>query len=99
VLVCIGWVFFRAATFSDSVYVLRQMFAIHPSGTFLIPAWLLTLAGISLIAALTEDAWAWIERMTRAPAWVYAAVIAILLLSVEMIGVTGKPVPFVYYQF
>ena len=25
-LVCIGWVFFRAATFADSRYVIAQMF-------------------------------------------------------------------------
>jgi hypothetical protein len=30
--VCIGWVFFRAHTFADSSYVLRQMFT-NPRGS------------------------------------------------------------------
>ena len=98
-LVCVGWVFFRAATFSDSVYVLRQMFTFAAPGSFLLPAWLVTLAVLALLVAVTEDAWAWIDRMSRAPAWIYALAIAILLFSVEMIGVTDKPIPFVYYQF
>src|SRR5579863_5579442 len=29
VLVCVGWVFFRAATLHDSVYVIQQMFSWH----------------------------------------------------------------------
>jgi len=97
--VCIGWVFFRAVRFEDSVYVLRQMLHFAAPGSVLVPAWLIALAAIALVVAVTEDAWAWIDRMSRAPAWVYAVLVAILLISVEMIGVTDKPIPFVYYQF
>src|SRR6185437_11038448 len=45
VLVSIGWVFFRAATFADSRYIIGQMFS-HWRGAdpILIPAWLLWLA-------------------------------------------------------
>src|SRR5580693_5996292 len=41
-LVMIGWVFFRATTFHDSLYVLHQMFFV-PHGHSLIPAWLTIL--------------------------------------------------------
>lgn len=98
-LVCVGWVFFRAATFSDSVYVLGQMFSFARVGAPLIPAWLLWFVGLSLMLALAEERWEWIERAARGPAWVYAAAVAMLLLSVELIGVTDKPIPFVYFQF
>ena len=37
-LVMIGWVFFRATTFHDSLYVLHQMFFV-PHGQQLIPRW------------------------------------------------------------
>jgi alginate O-acetyltransferase complex protein AlgI len=99
-LVAVGWVFFRAATFADSRYVLRQMF-VSAGGTapVQIPAWLLCLAGISLLVALAEEKWECIERLAEGPAWAYAAAVIALLFAVELIGVSEKPVPFVYFQF
>jgi D-alanyl-lipoteichoic acid acyltransferase DltB (MBOAT superfamily) len=98
-LVCIGWVFFRAATFSDSVHVLGQMFAFGHGGASLIPAWLVYFVGLAFMLALAEERWEWIERAARGPAWAYAVAVVVLLLSVELIGVTDKPIPFVYFQF
>ena len=100
VLVCVGWVFFRAATFSDSSYVIRQMFAGAPGVTgVLIPGWLLAMVGIALVIALFEERFTWIDSLARGPAWAYVAAAVALLLTVEMIGVTEKAVPFVYFQF
>ncbi|MEO8098338.1 MAG: MBOAT family protein [Acidobacteriota bacterium] len=100
VLVCIGWVFFRAATLKDSVYVLGQMFA-SPwnNAAFLIPAWLLYFVGLALLVAIMEEKWEWIERLPHGPAWAYAALVVALLFSVELAGVTEKAVPFIYFQF
>src|SRR5579872_6282640 len=39
-LVCVGWVFFRAATFADSRYVLSQMIQGGKQMTALLPRWL-----------------------------------------------------------
>jgi alginate O-acetyltransferase complex protein AlgI len=99
-LVTIGWVFFRAATFQDSRYILGQMFvrAGGPS-TLHIPAWLFCLVGISLLVALAEEKWECVERLAQAPAWAYGAAVVALLLCVELIGVTEKQIPFVYFQF
>ena len=97
-LVMAGWVFFRAATFHDSLYVLGQMFAGAKSET-LIPAWLLALAGITLLLAVMEERWGWFEKLAAGPAWGYGAACAVLLFSVEMISYTGPAVPFVYFQF
>ena len=96
-LVCAGWVFFRAATFSDSRYILGQMVAWR--GHNMIPAWLACLAGGSLLVALIEEKWNCIDRLPRGPAWAYGAAIILLLFAVELIGVTDKTVPFVYFQF
>src|SRR5579862_2648706 len=41
-LVCVGWVFFRAATLHDSLYVIEQMFYWHGKAG-LIPVWLICL--------------------------------------------------------
>lgn len=96
-LVCVGWVFFRAATFAESCYVLRQMFTW--SGHGLIPAWLIYLALLSLVMALAEETWNFLERLARGPAWAYAAAIIVCLTFIELIGVTDKQIPFVYFQF
>jgi len=98
VLVCIGWVFFRAANLTDSMDVLRQMFSMHGKGG-LIPAWLGVLLAVSLVIALLEEKTEWIERLAKGPAWAYVAAVVALLFCVELVGVTEKAIPFVYFQF
>ena len=97
-LVMIGWVFFRATTFHDSLYVLHQMFFV-PHGQQLIPRWEKILALSTLVLALLEEKKDWFEEISLGPAWAYGAVCAMLLLSVELIGYTESAVPFVYFQF
>jgi alginate O-acetyltransferase complex protein AlgI len=97
-LVMIGWVFFRAPTFHDSIYILHQMFFV-PHGPQIIPQWLKYLALFTLLLALFEEKREWFEKIALGPAWAYGAVCAILLLSVELIGYTEAAVPFVYFQF
>jgi alginate O-acetyltransferase complex protein AlgI len=100
VLVCVGWVFFRAVNLKDSLYVLGQMFAGEWSTSgVLVPVWLLCLVGVTLGIALMEEKLNCIERLTRGPAWAYAAAIIALLFTVELIGVTEQSVPFIYFQF
>jgi D-alanyl-lipoteichoic acid acyltransferase DltB (MBOAT superfamily) len=99
-LVCVGWVFFRAATLDDSLYVIGQMFTGDWSAAaVLIPVWLLCLVGFALLISIAEERWEWVERLPRGPAWAYAALLIALLFSVELIGVTEKAVPFIYFQF
>lgn len=100
VLVTIGWVFFRAATAADSVYVLRQMFAgSSGGGAMLIPLWMVVLALLMLLFALLEEKWQWIDGLAEKPAWVYGVTCALLLFAVEALGYTEAAVPFVYFQF
>lgn len=100
VLVCVGWVFFRAVTLHDSFYVIEQML----TGTWstagvLVPLWLLCFVGVALLIAIAEERWQWIERLPSGSTWAYAALLIALMLSVELIGVTEKAVPFIYFQF
>jgi D-alanyl-lipoteichoic acid acyltransferase DltB (MBOAT superfamily) len=97
-LVCIGWVFFRAATLHDSLRVIRAMFG-ATLGTNLIPAWQLGMAGVTLLLAIAEENRGWFDRLLAAPAVVYATAIVFLLFCLELLGLTGKTVPFVYFQF
>jgi alginate O-acetyltransferase complex protein AlgI len=97
-LVMIGWVFFRAVNFHDSVQVLSQMFRGAP-GAVLVPVWLIVIAGITLVLALLEEKTDWLDRIATGPAWSYGAVCAVLLFAVETLGYTEAAVPFVYFQF
>jgi alginate O-acetyltransferase complex protein AlgI len=97
-LVMAGWVFFRTATFHQSLYVLGQMLT-GSKGEMLIPAWMVSLALITLVLAVIEEKKACFETIAVGPAWAYGAVCALLLLSVELVGFTGPAVPFVYFQF
>jgi alginate O-acetyltransferase complex protein AlgI len=97
-LVTIGWVFFRATTLHDAVFVLQQMFSWKP-GPLALPVWLIWLAVITLLLALLEEKKAWFEQIAVGPAWAYGAVCAVLLLGVELLGFTEDTVPFVYFQF
>ena len=99
-LVTVGWVFFRAANFSDSRYVIAQMFSHAPEvNKIVIAPWLVWLAVMSLGVAILEESWDLFERLVKGPAWAYAAAMIILLFVVELIGVTDKRIPFVYFQF
>jgi alginate O-acetyltransferase complex protein AlgI len=97
-LVSIGWVFFRAANLHDSLLVLGRLFH-GPPGVWLWHRWQTDVALLTLALAIGEERWGWFERLVRAPAWVYAAAVALLLLVVELLGVTDITVPFVYFQF
>ena len=99
-LVCIGWVFFRAVTLQDSLFVIRQMFtgAWNAEG-LLIPIWLLCFIGIALLIAIAEEKWEWMERLPLGSAVGYAALVVVILVAVELFGVTEKAVPFIYFQF
>jgi D-alanyl-lipoteichoic acid acyltransferase DltB (MBOAT superfamily) len=98
--VLVGWVFFRAVTLRDSAYVIGQMFSggWDVSGN-LISAWLLAAVALALLIALLEEKWELLERFAAGPAWAYAGLMILLLLSVELIGATDQARPFVYFQF
>jgi alginate O-acetyltransferase complex protein AlgI len=97
-LVTVGWVFFRAARLEDSRFVIKQMFA-GSGGTWLVPMWMMVLVGVCLLLAAWQEKRDWFARVANGPAWAYAGVCAVLLVCVELIGVTDVAVPFVYFQF
>ncbi len=97
-LVMIGWIFFRASTFSSSRFVLTQMFT-GPPGTGVLNAWQWGLALLALLVALLEERWQVTEKLANGPAWAYIPAFALMALVLEVFGVFDQAIPFVYFQF
>jgi D-alanyl-lipoteichoic acid acyltransferase DltB (MBOAT superfamily) len=98
VLVCIGWVFFRAADLHTSLQVLGQMFG-GGTGPMLLERWHFWLAGLALGIALIEEHADAFERVLKGPALAYATVLALMLFCLEIFGVIDASIPFIYFQF
>jgi alginate O-acetyltransferase complex protein AlgI len=97
-LVCIGWVFFRAATLHDSLFVLQQMFA-GPKGMWLLKRWHIWMIVASLILALVEEKWEAVERLPKAPRWAFVCTVVAFLFCLEIFSVIDEKIPFIYFQF
>lgn len=97
-LVCVGWVFFRAKTFRTAIFVLGQMISTTPGRSLLSP-WQWRLAIFSLIVALAEEYRGALTRLTAAPAWVRTLAVVVALLAIELFSATERTIPFVYFQF
>ena len=91
-LAMVGWVFFRAASFDDSLYVLGQMLT-GAEGRALMRPWLMELASLTLLLALLEERKHWFKKVACGPAWAYGLVCGLLLLGVEYSGIAKLPCP------
>ena len=98
VLTCVGWVFFRAATAGDAFGILRELGS-GVAGKFPLTPWEARLALLTAALALAEERWGWFDRVVRWPDWAFAAMVALMLLGLEIFGVTETSIPFIYFQF
>ena len=99
VLVCIGWVFFRAKTLDAALFVLRQMFTIDDPGRSLLGPWQWRLALLGLLVALAEEFRGMLTRLAVSPAWARTLALVAALLIIELFSATEQTIPFVYFQF
>ncbi len=92
-MVTIGWVFFRAKTLPAAAYTIHQMLQPIP-GQPLFTKWHWYLAATTLLIALFKEASPRpLPQTLRAPA------IVLLLLAIELLGMTDRHLPFIYFQF
>jgi alginate O-acetyltransferase complex protein AlgI len=98
-LVCIGWVFFRAKTLSSALFVLGQMAAAGVHGVSLLSPWQWRLAILSLLIALAEEYHGMLTRLAASPAWARTLAVVVVLLVIELFSATEQTIPFVYFQF
>jgi hypothetical protein len=73
-------------------------FASH-APVFEVGRWLIWMAVGALIVAIAEEWWNVFDRLPTAPAIAYVAVMIVMMLVVELLGVVDKQIPFVYFQF
>jgi alginate O-acetyltransferase complex protein AlgI len=98
VRVMLGWVLFRAPTLSAASLIYAHMFT-GPAGQSLLGVGHWVLFGISFALSWAEERLAIFERFLTAPAWLQAAIWALVLLCLELFGVTDAQIPFIYFQF
>ena len=97
-LVCVGWVFFRAKSFTDSVYVLNQMFT-NVQGSSLLLHRHYAMIAVTLVIALMQERWQVIDEIIEGPRWVQAIAFGSIAVAIECFGVIDQTIPFVYFQF
>jgi D-alanyl-lipoteichoic acid acyltransferase DltB (MBOAT superfamily) len=97
-MVCFGWVFFRAANLHDSIFVLQQMFG-HTPGVWLLKNWHIWMIALSFILAALEERWEVFERLPKTPKWAFVCTIVAFLFCLEIFSAIDEKIPFIYFQF
>jgi alginate O-acetyltransferase complex protein AlgI len=97
-LVCVGWVFFRAKTLATAVFVVGQMFSRFPGRSLLTP-WQWRMAIFALVVALAEEYRGLFSRLALSPTWARTVAVIVALLAIELFSATEQSIPFVYFQF
>jgi len=98
-LVCFGWIFFRAETFSDATALIGRIL-FGPGGGAMVTA-LVVVTIVAMIASqfVPEDA---VSRATtlfaQSPIYVHIAAVALGLGLIDALGPEGVA-PFIYFQF
>lgn len=93
-LVMIGWVFFRAQTFSGAWATVKLLF-VGPLGKSLFEPWHWGLFAVAATYAIVEE---WRDNDDH-PAVAYALLLGFMLFVLEIFAVTDVEIPFVYFQF
>jgi alginate O-acetyltransferase complex protein AlgI len=97
-MVCLGWVFFRAANLHDAIFVVQQLFG-GSKGVWLLKRWQMLMIAMSLVVATLEEKWEVFERLPKAPQWVFACTLVAFLFCLECFSVIDEDIPFIYFQF
>jgi D-alanyl-lipoteichoic acid acyltransferase DltB (MBOAT superfamily) len=97
--VIFAWVFFRASSMTNALDVLARVQSLTVSFANVSPAF----AAVLLIAALahyTPKKWYELsrERFAAAPFYAHAAALALLVMAIEYVAITGAA-PFLYTKF
>lgn len=113
VLVCIAWIFFRANTFSDAIYIIshlifdpRELMNMHQIKSELLNIgldklqWMIsfTSIGIMILVQYFEEKESIIERLKRRPVVVRWGLYYALIMAIIFLAITNNQ-EFIYFQF
>ena len=111
-VVCFAWVFFRANTLSDAVYVLSHLFSGigDPSGYFVQGYRILDLSNVDLLVILGNCVllfmldfccfrWNGMEQLSKAPVFLRWGIYLLLLLLIVFFTPLISNSQFLYFQF
>ena len=102
--VSILWIFFRAASFEDSILIFTNIFenfdwAYFPQ--FFIVRWEWCLMMLLLIVAhFIPDRWSdWMQRTFLASPWIVKLAVFLIVVEFVIIYMSEEVAPFIYFQF
>ena len=97
VLVCLGWILFRAGTFGVAATVLHAAFAGGP-GAWPIPWWPLALVAAAAGVAVAQER-GWNPLALRVHPAAYGVALGGLVFALQLLAWPGEAAPFVYFKF
>jgi alginate O-acetyltransferase complex protein AlgI len=103
-LVCFAWIFFRANTFSDALYVIKHILTDAPSRGFLVgmgrPEFAMLVLSISAmeIVQVTQRRKDILALLASQPTWIRWTIYYCLVFAILLFGQFGKK-QFIYFQF
>jgi len=98
-IVCVGWVFFRAKTLKAALFVIGQMFRPNEFGVSMLSSVQWHLAVGVLVVALAEEYNGVLTKLAQGPVWARTVATMMALGAIELFTATDQVVPFVYFQF
>jgi D-alanyl-lipoteichoic acid acyltransferase DltB (MBOAT superfamily) len=98
-IVCLGWVFFRADSFSAATTLLARLFTAWGHAPLVTPLVVVTIAGALAVQYLPTGVVGRAQLGFARQRWVVqGAILGAVLLGITMLGPQGVA-PFIYYRF
>jgi D-alanyl-lipoteichoic acid acyltransferase DltB (MBOAT superfamily) len=98
-VVCLGWVFFRADSFSTAITLLRRLFTAWDHSPLVTPLVVVTIVGTLALQYLPTGVVGRAQLGFSRQRWVVqGAILGVVLLAITTLGPQGVA-PFIYYRF
>jgi alginate O-acetyltransferase complex protein AlgI len=98
-IVCLGWIFFRADSFSTAVTLIGRLFTAWGQAPLVTPLVVVTVVGTVALQYLPRALGGRAQReFSRQPWAVQGAILGVALLVITTLGPQGVA-PFIYYKF
>ena len=98
-IVCLGWIFFRADSFSTATTLIGRLFTAWGRAPLVTPLVVITVVGAVALQYLPATLGGRVQgEFARQPWVVQGAILGVVLLVITTLGPQGVA-PFIYYKF